>query len=257
MRRRLLGFGRAWEPGVDWQANVRNEHERSPFAQAIVSRKWGCGPPEILVEEATDGDFVGKRECVLPRHDPQGLARALEPLLVHSKVVLLVDPYFLEDSQYASRSRWTTSVCALLRAAGQAGRAPRCEIHTKRGPQADTFSNFRSTCCELVLPQLPAGLPLDVYRWEQLRFGDGSRGDRLHPRYVLTDIGGVRIEGGLDTGPVGETTDVSLLSDELWQKRWEQYRSFREVSPRSRWAFEPADGVDERGRPIHVTLSSP
>ncbi len=44
-------------------------------------------------------------------------------------------------------------------------------------------------------------------------------------RYVLTDIGGVRIEKGLDLGRPGETTDVSLLDDELWRCRWTELQA--------------------------------
>ena len=33
----------------------------------------------------------------------------------------------------------------------------------------------------------------------------------LHSRYILTNLGGIRIEHGLDEGQEGETTDVSLL----------------------------------------------
>ena len=103
-----------------------------------------------------------------------------------------------------------------------------------------------------------------MYRWKQIRIndsasseaGDELAGERLHPRYILTNIGGIRYEGGLDPGGPHETTDVSLLTEELWLKRWEQYRSFAELSPQSRWAFEPADGVDSDGQPVHVVLGS-
>jgi hypothetical protein len=54
-------------------------------------------------------------------------------------------------------------------------------------------------------------------------------GDDLHPRYVFTERGGIRIERGLDEGDDGKTTDVSLLEASLYNRRWKDYQ--RDTSP--------------------------
>jgi hypothetical protein len=48
-------------------------------------------------------------------------------------------------------------------------------------------------------------------------------GDRLHNRYVLTDLGGVTLGIGLDAGNEGETDDLVLLSRAQYTHRWSQY----------------------------------
>ena len=58
----------------------------------------------------------------------------------------------------------------------------------------------------------------EFVRWQQ-RHGS----DRLHNRYVLTDVGGVSLGVGLDEGKEGETDDISLLTREQFLKRWAQY----------------------------------
>jgi hypothetical protein len=42
---------------------------------------------------------------------------------------------------------------------------------------------------------------------------------------VLTERGGIRFDVGLDRGEPGQTTDVSLLNDDLHQKRWSDFQS--------------------------------
>jgi hypothetical protein len=49
-------------------------------------------------------------------------------------------------------------------------------------------------------------------------------GEKLHPRYILTDLGGVRVEVGLDSGDPGQTTDVSLLDRRIYEERSKDYQ---------------------------------
>jgi hypothetical protein len=40
----------------------------------------------------------------------------------------------------------------------------------------------------------------------------------MHPRFLLTELGGIHFENGLDEGEPGERTLVKPLSHEVWQK---------------------------------------
>ena len=48
-------------------------------------------------------------------------------------------------------------------------------------------------------------------------------GERLHNRYVLSDLGGVSFGYGLDEGDEGETDDITLMDLEQYEARWSQY----------------------------------
>ena len=63
-----------------------------------------------------------------------------------------------------------------------------------------------------------------LFRWKKKEKGEG-----IHARYVLTEKGGVKIDWGLDTGPEGVTTDVSLMGESLWEKRWKNYQETSET----------------------------
>ena len=57
----------------------------------------------------------------------------------------------------------------------------------------------------------------------RLRERDG--GERLHNRYILTDLGGVIFGVGLDEGDEGSMDDIHLLARTQYDERWRQYGS--------------------------------
>jgi len=67
-------------------------------------------------------------------------------------------------------------------------------------------------------------------------------GETFHARYVLTERGGIRFDVGLDEGPVGETTDVTLLDTQLHITRW---NDFQETDPAGLPRTPTFDKVDE------------
>lgn len=40
---------------------------------------------------------------------------------------------------------------------------------------------------------------------------------------MLTERGGIGVEGGLDNKQ-GETTDIRILENPIWQRRWDEFR---------------------------------
>ena len=75
--------------------------------------------------------------------------------------------------------------------------------------------------CERRLPGIvPRGLRVDLVR---LRQRDG--GERLHNRYILTELGGVTFGVGLDQGDSADTDDIQLLDRAQYEARWRQYAS--------------------------------
>jgi len=66
--------------------------------------------------------------------------------------------------------------------------------------------------------RLPAGFQVEFVRWKQKQGGE-----KLHNRYVLTDLGGVSLGVGLDEGEPGESDDLLLLPRPQYEHRWSQY----------------------------------
>jgi hypothetical protein len=84
------------------------------------------------------------------------------------------------------------------------------------------------------LPRIiPRGITVLLKRWRQ---NERGRGQLLHNRYILTDIGGVSFGAGLDANLRNsdrdaddislnelDTDEVTLLDRETYDLRWDQY----------------------------------
>ena len=136
------------------------------------------------------------------------MCRRVSALLRHSQELVLVDRNF-----DPGEPRFANPFEAL---AGSRADWRRLELHTAK---PDPFvpdvqeSKYRRNL-EL---SVPAGARLVVCLWPGL-----PDGERLHPRFVLTERGGVHFDYGLDEGP--GTTLVSLLEHEVFLRLWSEYR---------------------------------
>ena len=216
----LRRTGVTYDPTGTWIDNAEREHARDPF-HAIVAPSNPRGRPYILdpgLVDETDERWRVERERAVPR-DPVAFGRASAPLVSISREILLIDPHF-----NPSEERWRVSLAELLAPlAGRCAAVSRVEVHVtdmKENGQIKWALAWYLDECERRLPAcVPAGLRVAVIVWRQ-RVG----GEKLHPRYVLTERGGMRFEVGLDEGAPGQTTDVSLLGETLHQERWQQYQ---------------------------------
>jgi hypothetical protein len=97
--------------------------------------------------------------------------------------------------------------------------AIRIELHAGHLVDSAPDWNFFRGECENYLPHIvPTGLTLTVRRWK-----NRVAGERLHNRYVLTDIGGVQFGVGLDEGDPGTTDDVTRLAPDSYRRRLEEF----------------------------------
>ena len=55
------------------------------------------------------------------------------------------------------------------------------------------------------------------------RWRNRPGGDKLHNRYILTDVGGVQFGAGLDEGDQGATDDVTIIDDDTYRRRMVDY----------------------------------
>ena len=79
--------------------------------------------------------------------------------------------------------------------------------------------NFFIQECNQRLPKLiPLGVSIRIVRIKE-RLG----GEKVHQRYILTDLGGVRIDPGIDDGQPEETYDINLMDRNQFDLRWKQY----------------------------------
>jgi hypothetical protein len=220
-----------WTDGHEWLPNAVNEHQRVPF-QAIIAGTNPDGHAYVLdgtsLDETNHAWCVSDREVV--QRNAAAMAGSIAPLLRASHELLFVDPHF-DPLKIEFRNPLEQFLASAIH-----DRDPReitkVEIHAKDDDDKSSTQMFQERCSRLLPGMIPIGMSVHIYRWRQK---DG--GEKLHNRYVLTDLGGVRFEIGLDEGNQGETDDVSLLKPDAHQLRRSQYAG-------GSTAFEQADHIE-------------
>lgn len=209
-----------------WMARALAEHQGEPF-RAILGNPTNGNEREVLTKEQVDlGDerWETKTQRIVDR-DANSIAACVGPLGRISKHLLLIDPYFNEDR------KWQQSLISMLTACrADDGHFDLIEVHTReyhmderstgrRSPVASKRSVLEDELTRSLPRQLPGNVQIRFFVWRE-REG----GDRYHRRYILTERGGVFVEGGLDRGTDGQTTDVGLLNEDVFAQRWREYQ---------------------------------
>ncbi len=209
-----------WNPSTTWLDNAENEHGRVPF-HAILARSNPRGQAGVLVaDEIDDSDtlWMVPLSCIVPRRAEQ-MAAAVASLLRIADVVVFVDPHFGPE-----KPRHRRPLREFLRRVitNRPGNHPqRIEVlSAAEGDGRSTPDFFRDECLDRLPSCTPTGVCVQLARLHQ-RPG----GERLHNRYILTELGGVVFGVGLDEGDTGATDDVQILDRAQYEERWRQYAS--------------------------------
>lgn len=203
--------GSPYDSTVTWLENAEREYARQSFA-AIIASANPRGHESVLVGADLDGP--GSRwMCSAgesPARTPEALALALTAMLTNCRELHLVDPHFGPEN-----SRHRRVLEALLGVLRDNHANPTViRVHCK---QKSTLNCFEQEAAKMA-DRLPRGFAVEFVRWKQR-----SGGEKVHNRYVLTDLGGVTLGVGLDAGESGETDDVLLLPRQQFERRWAQY----------------------------------
>ena len=209
-----------WDQGLAWLENARREHLRTPF-HAILTRQNTGGHRSILVADDMDEKVPlwNHPRSVRPSRTPAGIAHAVGGVLRIATDIVFVDPYF---SPHRPRFFNVISECFRMCFENRAVANPRIRILSSDRDTNGTFEFFERECLERLPHVLPAGQDLTVRRLHERLYGE-----RLHNRYILTDLGGVSLGTGLDEDEdaEGATDDLSLLDRQVYRDRWQQYAS--------------------------------
>jgi hypothetical protein len=152
------------------------------------------------------------------------MAQCISSMLILSRSILFIDPHFTADSALfgSNASRFTRPLAEFVRVARtyhQSGMPLQIEVHTSGSwREAPSWSDFEKSCIAR-LPQLFAvDQKVRVVRWKEK-----TGGEKLHNRYVITNLGIVQFGHGLDDAMSGSTDDVALLSRDVYELRRAQY----------------------------------
>lgn len=213
-KNKMARLNRPYDPEINWIINVKTQHAQNPF-HAVIARQNDVDIENFLDMDELDASHLLwniPKEQVVPRR-AWNLACCARLLLQISREIIIVDPHFDPD-----KSRFLETFSHMVTFAFEQHAPNRLELHVEDKGQDDDWWHEK---CRKYLPDcLPVDFSVAVYRWRKK-----PDGDKPHARYVLTELGGIRYDYGLDEWEGdGQTTDVSLLSHSVYEQRWCDYQ---------------------------------
>lgn len=196
---------------VDWLRTTLEDHNRRPFRAIItddpnIEHSCVISPSEAHNENPL---WVNRTEDVISR-SAEAIAAFVQPLAKLSFDFLFVDPYLGSENSFRTIEK-------ILRVAGlhNGKKIGRFEFHVTE--KSGLLRELKPRIEKQILEPLGIESTLTIYQWE-----NADEGERLHARYFLTNVGGVRIDCGFGQRP-STTTDIELLGLATYRKRWEEY----------------------------------
>lgn len=207
---------------ISWLDNALIDANREMF-KAIIAEENPNNKPYVLKRDLRR-EWAAKywkieEERIIPRK-AQCFADAIYPMIRNSKKVCFIDPYLNLD-----KLQWYSTFKTIFDKISYDNRKDFTKVVFEIHISADIYKSqerqYYKECNMKKLQEiLPKGVTVTVFRWKQR-----GNGEKLHNRYVLTDIGGVKFSTGLDEGKQGETEEIALMRKKPYQIRWEQYNS--------------------------------
>lgn len=196
---------------VTWLENAEREYERSPFAGVVASANPRGHAGVLVADELGAGGPRWVCDAgASPARTPEALAIALSAMLANCRQLHLVDPHFGPEN-----ARHRKVLEALMNVLAEGRLSP--DVVRVHCAAKSALSFFEQETAKMA-GRLPRGVIVEFVRWSQK-----TGGEKLHNRYVLTDLGGVALGVGLDEGEPGETDDLLLLPRVQYERRWAQY----------------------------------
>lgn len=209
----------AYDGGKAWHLNAADAWKSF---DAILSQHDVETPNAILADDdheyVLDPRFSAETQRTIPRRRGP-MVDCVWPLLRDSRLVKLVEPHFNPN-----KKRFREVLEAMLdRLRSGGGGIPEIELHIRhpgdKDPHDTTPPGFTVSDLKRNLsPLLCSGWSLRVHLWTRGR-------EKMHPRYLLTDRGGIQIDHGWDEGEQDtETTPIHLLTRSRWEQEMARYR---------------------------------
>ena len=234
---KMARLNRPYDPGMNrdpetnWLCNVKVQQKQNPF-HAVIARHNDREIEHLLdIDDLDDSHPLWHvpRDQIVPRK-AWDLACCARLLLQISREVLIVDPHFDPE-----RSRFLETFSHMAAFAFELHVPTRMELHVEDKGQDDEW--WQKKCLQHLPNSIPEDFTITVHRWRKR-----PDGDKLHARYVLTELGGIRYDYGLDEWEGdGQTTDVAFVDHLTWERRWQEYQ--KETA-----AFDLVDEILVRGK---------
>ncbi|MBF0417609.1 MAG: hypothetical protein HQL86_05100 [Magnetococcales bacterium] len=216
----------------DWLQETEAEHGNRSFYAILSQTNPRQQPFVVTSDELTSGTITDEKNAQhwevppapSPSRNADELAQAVAPILRCCQRAVFVDPHFDPDPYRPRFLNTLREMLAILWGQNRGLDVLQAELHISADKKGE--SEILRKCRAHLPGIIPHGRKISVVIWKS-RAG----GEKLHNRYLLTDIGSVGFGVGLDEADeakkVGhnESDDLFRLSSAQHVKRWGQYVS--------------------------------
>lgn len=216
IKAKLLRQSRSYDSELSWLENAETQHRTHPFHAIIACSNASCTAAVLIADEVCETTELWNIPSQI--HAPriaEEMARRVQPFLAASSEVLFVDPHFNPDELRFRRSleHFVEQTIAANR------QLTRIEYHLKYDDNKPSSEYFANQCKNKLPSLIAAGIELRLIRWKQR-----TDGREIHARYILTEIGGISFDPGLDEGEIGELVQLTLLEPSIYKQVWTDYQ---------------------------------
>ena len=205
--------GYSYDGNYSWLENSEDENKRIAF-HAILALDNPRKNQAVLSSKNIKKDSlwnIEEQNCC-PRK-ASDMATLLKSLLINCQQLYFIDPHFGPEN-LRHRRPLSAFLFKVIKNPSKV-KIKSIEIYTSA---KSTEKFFKQECRENLPGIVPSGLEITLKRWKEK-----TGGPKLHERFILTDIGGVKVGPGLDDGKAGEDFEVMLLKRNLFEKHWKDY----------------------------------
>ena len=192
---------------LEWRPQAFECDRVEPFHAIITD---GTDLHSKAIDGTSDLDASPLWSALPARSIPRNataLTCALGFILARCHTIIIVDREFIPSG--GTGNKWLNPITSIAAALTPTDRVVRFELHSLDKPTSPWPKGKFVNDCQHHLPfRMLKGLSLSANLWRQK-----DNGVQFHKRMIVTDIGGVILDPGIDEGKEGETYDiVSLLS---------------------------------------------
>ena len=208
-----------YDGNLRWLENALLANSHQPFQGILTHRDDRAEPCLIDARDFPPDGAAWDVEAAGPvARSADAIVARLDPMLRASRHLILVDPHV-----DFTAPRYTNTLAALLRRffdGRDVTTLEACIVVGDGRSRAETerLSRARTRGQAWHDAALPGGASVQVEMVAQR-----AQGEKVHDRFVLTELGGVQFSVGLDEGDPGETDTAQLLNRPTYDHAWRVY----------------------------------
>lgn len=203
--RKFVRNSREYDKTFTWVQNAVKSNNDRPFF-AIITKEFHQG---TILSSKIDGESeIWKTVTSVPTlRTAVEMGKCFKPFFDLANEIIFVEPHF-DPGTYGYNKAFKHYFRELF---SSNKKYKKIEIHTLANIELNHFiEEFKNKFANVIVKDSE----IVVFRWKRL-----SENENFHPRYLLTEIGGIRIDYGFDESSENETTDIQTIGDAIYETR--------------------------------------